>query len=383
MILGALVDAGLPLPKLEQGLKAIRAGSFRLRASKVDRSGIRASRVEVEIREGFGTPLTLSRIRKLLTNSRLPEPVRMRSLSVFERLAGAEGIAHGSTPARVRFHELGVVDSLVDVVGAVLGCYLLGVDQVTAAPINVGSGWIECQHGTLPVPGPAVAELTKEIPIYAAGPSRELATPTGVAVLAVLAQEFRPLPVMTRHTVGYGAGEANPVHWPNVLRVFVGERPAHEALVGQEETVVQVETTLDDLLPQVYDAVMERLFGAGALDVVLIPVIMKRSRPGIVVTALAPREHVESVTKVLFQETGTLGVRIQEVRRRVLARREAWVRLPSGMVRMKVAEGETGMTRAMPEYQDCKRIADKTGRPVREILEEAIRAYGRGRGDGS
>jgi len=223
MILGALVDLGLPLAELVRGLKAMNLDGYTLRARRVRRGGMPATKVEVAIRSGFRAPLPVPRIRRIIASSRLPDRVKERSLEVFSRLAQAEAQAHRMAVSRVHFHEVGVVDSLVDVVGGVLGCHLLGADRITASPVNLGSGTIECAHGTLPVPGPAVAALAKGLPVYSAGPSRELSTPTGVAVLGVLADEFGPLPLMRATAIGYGAGAADPAGWTNALRVFVGE----------------------------------------------------------------------------------------------------------------------------------------------------------------
>ncbi|HEV8539876.1 MAG TPA: nickel pincer cofactor biosynthesis protein LarC [Nitrospiraceae bacterium] len=375
MILGALVDAGLPLKELAHQLKPLRAGGYALRARKVTRGGLHATKVDVVVRNGFRSPLSLASIQRAIRTSRLPGPVKERSREVFDRLAGAEGIAHRVSAAKVQFHEVGVVDSLVDVVGGVLGCHLLGVDRITASPVNLGAGFIESAHGRLPAPGPAVAALARGLPIYSAGPVRELTTPTGLALLSVLAEDFGPLPLMRPTAVGYGAGTADPEGWPNVLRVFLGESVAGTR--EDTDTVVQVETNLDDLNPQAYDTVMARLFQAGALDVTLTPVIMKQGRPGIVLTALAPPDKAEALAGVMLRETTTLGVRMQEVRRLVLPRHVQTVRTSGGTVRMKVAETGRGGRKAAPEYRDCRHIAELTGRPVREIMEEAILSFNR------
>ncbi|MGH7146342.1 MAG: nickel pincer cofactor biosynthesis protein LarC [Nitrospiraceae bacterium] len=373
MILGALVDVGLPLAELARGLKAMKLYGYRLRAGKVRRGGMPATKVEVAIRSGFRAPLPVPRMQRIIASSRLPDRVKERSLEVFQRLAQAEAQAHRMAVFRVHFHEVGVVDSLVDVVGGVLGCHLLGADRITASPVNLGAGTIDCAHGTLPVPGPAVAALAKGLPVYSAGPSRELSTPTGLAVLSVLADDFGPLPLMRLTAIGYGAGTADPDGWTNALRVFVGE-PVPSAF-GEQDTIVQIETNLDDLNPQVYETVMARLFGAGAVDVTLTPAIMKRGRPGIVLTALAPPQKADAVAGVVLAETTSLGVRMQDLRRRVLARQVVTVRLPGGSVRVKVAAVGGGRTKAAPEYLDCKRIAEQTGRPVRDVMEEAALTY--------
>lgn len=375
MLLGALVDVGLPLPKLARGLKAVKLGGYALRAAAVRRGGLPATKVEVVMRRGVGAPLTLRRIEHLIAASRLPDRVKEQGRDVFRRLAQAEGHAHRIPVSHVHFHEVGVVDSLVDVLGSLLGCHLLEADAITASAVNLGAGTVECAHGTLPVPGPAVAALAAGLPVYSAGPARELTTPTGLAVLSVLAQDFCPLPAMRPTAIGYGAGTADPDGWPNVLRVFFGE-PVGTA-IGEQDVIVQLETNLDDLNPQAYETVMARLFAAGAVDATLTPTIMKRGRPGIILTALAPPQKADAVAGVVLAETTSLGVRMQEVRRRVLARQRETVSLPGGLVRIKVATVGRGRTKAAPEYQDCQRIAEQTGRPVREVMEDALLAYRR------
>jgi|CXWL01.1.fsa_nt_gi uncharacterized protein (TIGR00299 family) protein len=376
MTLGALVDVGLPVATLARALKALPVKGYRLTAKPVRRGAYRATKVDVDIRTGFAKPLSVRDIHRMITQSRLPEEVKDTSHRVFERLTEAEGRAHGVEPAEVHFHEIGAVDSLVDVVGSVLGCHLLSVTRITASPVNLGSGTVQTSHGTLVVPGPAVSELAKGISVYSAGPPLEMVTPTGMALLTTLAQEWGSLPAMVPKAIGYGAGTADPLDWPNVLRVYLHEGGVEgqpDAPTG--DIVVQLETNLDDLTPQAYETVMERLFEAGALDVTLTPVIMKRSRPGVVVTALVSKDQAGAVTDVLLRETTALGVRVQEVHRRVLSRRMESVVLPGGRVHIKVAELPGGGTKAAPEYVDCSAIARQTGRPVREVLQQAMQAY--------
>lgn len=376
MILGALVSAGLSWTALVNGLKRLQLSGYRLRKHEVHRGALPAIKVDVIVQQGFQRPLTLSRIRKILAASTLPGPVKERSRSVFDRLAEAESLAHRVDVKDVHFHEVGVVDSFIDVVGGVLGCYLLNTTRVTSSPINVGAGSIQTSHGLLPVPGPAVAALAKGIPIYADGPPCELATPTGVALLRTLASEFCPLPAMNSTAVGYGAGDRNPDGWPNALRVFLDEESASEA--RQTEQMVQVEANLDDLSPQTYEYVMEQLFQVGAVDVALAPVVMKKSRPGVVLSCLAAEDRTDAVIEVLFQETTTLGVRLHEVRRRILPRRFVPVTTHGGVVRMKVADVGAGWEKAAPEYEDCKAIAKRTGHPLKTVMEDALLAYRRG-----
>jgi uncharacterized protein (TIGR00299 family) protein len=376
MVLGALVSAGLSWRGLINGLKHLRLSGYQLRKREVHRGALPAIKVDVIVQQGFQRPLTLSRIRKILTGSTLPGPVKERSRSVFDRLAEAESLAHRVDMKDVHFHEVGVVDSFIDVVGGVLGCYLLNATRITSSPINVGAGSIQTSHGLLPVPGPAVAVLAKGIPIYATGPRSELATPTGVALLRTLASEFGPMPTMKSVAVGYGAGDHNPDGWPNALRVFLEEESSSEA--RRTERMMQIETNLDDLSPQTYEYVMEQLFQVGAVDVALTPVVMKKSRPGIVLSCLTTEDLTDAVLEVLFQETTTLGVRLHEVHRHVLSRRIVPVTISAGVVRMKVAEVGAGWEKAAPEYEDCKAIAKRTGRPLKTVMEEALRTYRRG-----
>lgn len=373
MVLGALVHAGLPWAKLVNGLKGLKLKGYRLRKRDVRRGALHATKVDVLIQRGFERPLPLSAIRRILAVSTLPDPVKKQSREVFDRLADAEGVAHRVAAHDVHFHEVGVMDSFIDVVGSVLGCHLLNVARVTASPINVGAGTIQTSHGLLPVPGPAVAALANGIPVYSDGPRCELATPTGMALIRTMASEFGSAPVMKTAAIGYGAGDRDPDGWPNALRVFLSESITQTGL--QTDRIMQIETNLDDLTPQAYEHVMERLFGAGALDVALIPAIMKRSRPGVVLSCLAAREQADALLEILFQETTALGVRVQELSRRVLPRRFVSVKVHGGTVRMKAAALGSGQEKVAPEYADCKAIADRTGLPLKNVMEEASRVY--------
>ncbi len=373
MVLGALVSAGLSWTELVRGLKGLKLTGYQLQKQEVRRGALHAIKVNVVIRQGFHRPLPITRIRRILSTSTLPDPVKQRSMAVFDRLADAEGLAHRVDAKDVHFHEVGVIDSFIDVVGGVLGCHLLNATRITASAINVGAGSIQTSHGPLPVPGPAVSALTMGIPMYSDGPRLELATPTGVALLRTLASEFGPMPVMNSTQVGYGAGDRDPDGWPNVLRVFVQTEPG--TAVQSTERIMQLEANLDDLNPQTYEYVMEQLFAAGAVDVTLTPVIMKKSRPGIVLTCLATRDQADAVLDILFRETTTLGVRLYELTRQVLLRRFVPMKLRDGIVHMKVVPIGTDREKAAPEYADCLAIAKRTGRPLKDIQEEATLAY--------
>ncbi len=378
MTLGALVDAGLSPRALRQRLKALPLSGYRLKVSKVRRGAVHATKVDVVIPKVAEKRRSWPQIRRLLSASHLPPTVKKQALAVFERLATAEGKVHGQDPALVSFHEVGAIDALVDIVGGLLGCHELGVKTFSASSVNVGSGTIDGTHGMLPVPGPAVAELAKGYPIYSQGPAVELATPTGMALLTTLTQTFDRLPPLVTGSVGYGAGTANPPDWSNVLRVFLTTpAPTSSLLPGEErveaDQVIQLETNIDDMNPQLYDTVMERLFENGALDVSMTPTFMKRNRPGIILTVLAKPEHAEMLTQLLFRETTTLGVRSQLISRTTLARSMQTIRLPQGRVRVKSVHAGKAV-KHRPEFQDCQAIAKKTGIPVQEVIERVMQA---------
>ena len=373
MTLSALVDAGLPLKDLTRALEDVPATGYRLRSKRVMRAGMQATKVDVVIDRGLTRPLSLAQIRRLISRSRIPPVVKDQAQTVFRRLADAEGLAHRVNPDKVQFHEVGVIDSIVDVIGSLLGCHLLDIGRVTASAVNLGSGMTTSSHGRLPAPGPAVAALARGVPVYSAGPARELTTPTGLALLVSLTDEFGGLPLMRPTSIGHGAGSADPKDWPNVLRIFIGA--ANDVDDRQTDTVVQLETNLDDVNPQTYDMVMDRLFAAGALDVSLAPLIMKQGRPGILLAVLSPPAKARDVADVLLRDTTTLGVRVREVTRLVLSRRMETVRIPGGSVRIKVAQSGSDTLKASPEYLDCKRIALQTGRPIRDVMDDAMVAY--------
>ncbi|HEX2054959.1 MAG TPA: LarC family nickel insertion protein, partial [Nitrospiraceae bacterium] len=265
MVLGALVDAGLRFKELVRALDGLNVDGYRLVRKQVSRAALRATKVDVVIAREVRVPLPSRQIDRLIARSGLPNPVKDQARGVFEQLAHAEGTAHRVRPSRVHFHEVGLIDSIVDVVGSVWGLYALGIERVTASPVNVGAGTVASAHGLLPVPGPAVAALGRGIPIYSQGPSRELTTPTGMALVRTLSEGFGSMPLLRAQRVGYGAGTAEFDDWPNVLRVFIGERDS--ASPSHADRIVELTSNLDDLSPQAYETVMDRLFAAGAVDV--------------------------------------------------------------------------------------------------------------------
>ncbi len=374
MVLGALVDAGWEIGALEEALATLGVEGWSLEAKAVERGGLHGTHLTVRT-DPSRRFHDLGDMLRPIARSTLPAGVKARAEAVLRRLAEAEAHVHRIPVDAVHFHEVGELDTLVDVVGAVAGLDGLGVERVHVSPLPIGGGSVETAHGRLPVPAPATAELLRGFPVYDNGVAAELVTPTGAAILTTLGTPGR-LPAMTLARIGWGAGSREfPV--PNLLRLLVGDTaPAGDS--GEVETLVAVETTIDDMSPQLYEPLIERLLAAGALDVYLTPVVMKRSRPGTVLTALAPPELGDRLAEVLFRETTTIGVRWSEVQRRRLPRE--LVRLPTtvGPVTVKISRLGGRVVTVTPEFEEVRRIADAEGRPVREVLEtvrrEALRA---------
>ena len=366
MILGALVDAGVSLDSLRTELAKLPLGGYRLTAREVRKGAFRATKVDVEVDATAPRQRNLPDIVSLLEESGLPTRVKADAARIFTRLAGAEARVHGTTVDEVHFHDVGAVDAIVDVTGAVAGLHLLGVEAVHVSALPVGGGTADGPHGKIPIPGPGTAELLKGFPVYDNGIRAELVTPTGAAILTTLAASSGSMPSMTVERVGYGAGRMDlPV--PNLLRCFVGTA----AETGGRETVVQLETTIDDMSPQLYEPLMERLLEAGALDVFLTPVIMKRSRPGVVLTALAEPSRVGDLSTILFEESTTIGVRWTGYQRSRLERETITLSTAYGPVSFKVSRLGGKIVTVTPEFSEVTRIAKEKGLPVREVLDHA------------
>ena len=374
MIMAALVDAGAPFEALAAQLGMLPLTGWRLVRREVMKGAFRATKVDVEIDAAAHRHAHrgLGEITAILQSSGLAPAVVDGATRIFQRLADAEARVHGTTREAVHFHEVGAVDAIVDVTGAVLALALLGVEAVYVSALPLGGGFVQGAHGRMPVPAPGTAELLRGFPVTDTGVQAELVTPTGAAILTTLARPAPRAPRMVVHAVGYGAGTRDLPETPNVLRCFVGEAEGREG----SETILQLETTIDDMSPQLYEPLIDRLFEAGALDVFLTPVIMKRSRPGTVLTALAPRERLDAVQRVIFEESPTLGVRFTEWQRTTLAREVVPLSTTYGVIPFKVSRLAGRVVTVTPEFADVARIARDKALPVREVLDQA-RAEGR------
>jgi pyridinium-3,5-bisthiocarboxylic acid mononucleotide nickel chelatase len=361
MLVGALADAGADQITIVNAISLLEVGAT-VSFEKVKRAGIAATKYHVQVQEQHGHR-HLSHIVKMIERAGLSP----RASAVFQKLGEAEAQVHNIPLEKVHFHEVGAADSIADIVGACVAFDQLGIDHIVCSPVNVGSGTVKAEHGVLPVPAPATALLLKGAPIYARGPAVELATPTGAAVAAALASSFGPLPPLKITAVGYGAGGHDFAEHANVLRVILGEPTGAAEAVA----VSVIEANIDDLNPQILGYATERLLAAGALDVTLSPLIMKKGRPGNLLRIIAKPEDRERIVGIVFAETTTLGMRIYGAERRVQPRTFAEVETRYGTVRMKVA----GDGQYAPEYEDCRRLAAASGTPLRDIIAEANYAY--------
>lgn len=375
MVLGALVDLGLDLEGLRAQLRRLPLGEYRIEASGVTRRGVRATHLEVVTAEA-DPPRRLRDILALIEQGRLDDGLKRRGAEVFTRLATAEARVHGQELDAVHLHEVGATDTLVDVFGSLIGLAQMGIGEVRSSPLNLGSGLVECRHGRLPVPAPITAELVRGVPVRAGEDEGELTTPTGAAIITGVAAGFGAMPLMTVERVGYGAGRLDP-RLPNVLRVFLGEGAAGGDSALETETVTVLETNIDDMNPQFYEHVMEGLLAAGALDVFLAPVHMKKNRPGILLCAVCRRESAGGLAALIMRETTTLGVRVTETGRVCLPRAGGIVETRFGRIRTKSATRSDGSVTVAPEYDDCRRAATEHGVPLGRVYSEVQRAWDR------
>ena len=370
MLLGAVVDLGLPLDELRAELAKLPLSGYALAASRVSRSGLAATKVDVVIDAPETQHRHLRHILGILERSTLDAHLKQRATALFQRLAEAEAAVHGTSPEQVHFHEVGAVDSIVDIVGGVIALRWLGAARFVSSPLNVGSGSVTMSHGTFPVPAPATARLVTGVPVYGAGEG-ELLTPTGALLVTSHVTAYGPLPALRIDKTGHGAGSRDTPGRPNVLRLLVGE----EAQASSSERVLVLETEVDDTAPQLLGPLIDALLAAGALDAFFTPVQMKKGRPGVLVTVLAPPERREAIEELLFRETTTLGVRRQEWERTALERATATVATPYGDVRIKIGRRGGIVYNAWPEFEDCQRLAAEKGVAVKEVLAAALAAW--------
>lgn len=373
MFLGALLDLGLDRKALNAELERLDV-DFRLTVRKVKRGALAARYVDVVVpkpkgRKHHGHGRHYTDIVALLENKKLTPSVRERALSIFEALGKAEARVHGIALDEVHFHEVGAVDALVDVVGAAAGLEILGVERVTASPVGLGHGSVETDHGRLPLPAPATLELLRGIPTVPVDVAWETVTPTGAALLRTLVSEVRPLPAMTVHAIGHGAGDDRKGPMPNVLRAVLGR--AGPAAAAGWDRILALETNLDDLVPEHFDYLMERLLDAGALDVSIQHVQMKKNRPGFLLRVLAKPSDRTALAGILFSESPTLGVRVSECDRLVLSREKRKVDTEFGRIGVVVSGNGAGRTDVSAEYDDCKQAARRAGVPLRDVVRAA------------
>ncbi|MBI5049745.1 MAG: nickel pincer cofactor biosynthesis protein LarC [Nitrospirae bacterium] len=370
MILGALVDAGVSPEKLSKALSCLPVRGYRLNVKEVKRAGFRATKVNVDVYSSQFTVHSSRKfkdIEKIVKSSSLSKDIKQKGLAIFKRLFETEAKVHGERFDRVHLHELGAVDCIIDIFGALIGLDILGIKKVYASPLNLGGGTIKTSHGVLSVPAPAAAELLRDVPVYSSDMPFELTTPTGAVLITSLAENFAPMPDMKISKIGIGAGSKDFKKQPNVLRVFIGQNAAFRTQI--ENKVIVIETNIDDMNPQMYEHVMEILFKAGALDVFLTQVIMKKGRPGVKLTVLCSKDKKEALMKIILKETTSIGLRFYEAGRTTLQREIKMVKTKFGNVRVKISKMGNEILKSAPEYEDCKKIAEKLNKPLIEVMK--------------
>ena len=364
MFIGALLDAGLSFEDLDKIIQDLPFDSFHLEMKQEARSQIFGTRFEVKMEGQEQAPRNLEVIRNIIRKGSLSSEVKDKSIRIFEELASVEGKIHNKPPEEVHFHEVGAVDSIIDIVGTVYGLERLGVTSLFVSPLPLGSGFVETAHGRIPIPAPATTALLEGVPVYDSGTHHEMVTPTGAALVKGLATSFGPMPPMVVEKIGYGVGTRDLSDRPNLARILIG----HMQTEGQLDTVVILEANIDDTSPEWLGFVMDRLFDAGALDVVFCPVQMKKNRPGIQIQVMGRPDQKDTLMEILFRESSTLGIRFRYTQRMVLQRSVAEVESPWGKIKVKKVLERDGSPFFLPEYEDCREVALKTNRPLREIF---------------
>lgn len=405
MIVGALLDAGVPFDWLRDELRKLPLSGYRLEVEDVKRGGIGGKRFKVKIEEGTVPDLRtkqsgvvesglspsferrLGDIKEIIENSTLSDDVKDLSIKVFERLAEAEARVHRVEVEDIHFHEVGGVDSIIDIVSASLSLSYLGIDRVYSSEVPLSQGTVSCSHGVLPLPAPAVMELLTGVPVYQAGVRGELVTPTGAAFLSVICEGFGAIRPMRLKSTGYGAGERENEGLPNLLRVMIGEESCESGVGSWErktstpnleaDSVMVIDANIDDMNPEIYGFVMDRLFDEGALDVSLTPVYMKKGRPGTLLKIICQVGKEREMANMLLRETSTIGVRFYRTNRLKVLRESVEVQTRFGKVSVKVARTPWN-DKAQPEYDDCRKLALERGIPIRDIYTEAMKEFERG-----
>jgi len=363
MFIGALIDAGFPLEELRQVLQSLPLEGYSLEVTREERNHLFGTRFQVKVTGDPQPHRRFSDIRNLILAGDFSPSVRGKSIAIFESIAVEEGKIHGCAVEEVHFHEVGAVDSIVDIVGSVLGMDYLGIGAACASSLPLGSGFVETAHGRIPLPAPATVALLKGIPVHDSGLKEELVTPTGAALLKGLVHSFGSLPPMVIERVGYGVGSRNLADRPNLLRILIGQGQGG----ALEETVVILESNLDDINPEWLGFLMERLFEAGALDVVFSPGYMKKNRPAVLVHVMGKPQHKDQLMDILFSESTTLGVRFHYTQRRILERSSAEIDSPWGNMKVKKVFRPDGSFHLLPEFEECRRIAKQKDVPLRDI----------------
>jgi uncharacterized protein (TIGR00299 family) protein len=369
MFLGALLDTGLPLQELEKALQSLSLEGYTLQTVREAKNHLFGTRFKVTLVKDKQVSRTFAGIKEIIRASRLSEPVKAKSIEIFESLAVEEGRIHRCPPEDVHFHEVGAADSIIDIVGTVFGIHHLGVGTLYASSVPLGSGFAQTRHGRIPIPAPATAALLKGVPVYDSGLKQELVTPTGAALLKGLASAFGSMPPMVVETVGYGVGTRNLEDRPNLLRIMVGREQSET----QTDTVVILEANLDDTNPEWFGFLMDRLFGAGALDVVFCPIQMKKNRPGVLIQVVGKPHQQDTFTEILFKESSTLGVRFRYSQRKILDRSFLELESPWGKIKAKKVLQPDGSIEIMPEYEACRKIAEEKGLPLKEVYRWVIK----------
>ena len=369
MILGALFDLGVESSKVRKALRTLDIKGYKLKSSRVKRGLIAGTKAQVSLeitKHLHVSARKYSDIKKMIANSDLSLKSKKHSQEIFKRIAQVEAAVHKTTLEKIHFHEVGAVDSIVDIVGGVVALETLKLDRIFSSPINVGEGIVQCAHGSLPVPAPATLKLLKGIPIFSSGIKKELTTPTGAAMIGFYAKYFGSLPAMNIVGDGYGAGDHIIPEMPNMLRVILGE-----TFIVSNDLLVVIEANIDDMNPEFYEVTIESLFKAGALDVYLTPIIMKKGRPANKISVLSSDTNRQAMTEILLQETSSFGVRFFQVGRTVLDRKLKTVKTSWGPVKIKIGILNGDVVQATPEYEDCKKIAIKSKVPIKIIYDEA------------